>query len=311
MSVNLEDYFHTVFEEQLSARFSVHEDDDLRSGAMRLLDKHRELQQMDATLQTQRQEFEVKKESLRQKREELKTQEENLKDSLLKFDRFLKENDGKRARGLKKAETERAAVKDREQELQQLHTNIAALLEQKERLQASAHRYEIYRHFLHNVLTTAKKFEDVGQLTGRFETLISTREHLLKRQSKAEGQKENEDAELRRYVSERRSKLLQHGNTVSKLRTELDCVLSQGLELESAWDHIQATAAKSTLLLGQIKVVTLNLYHMTDGGAGGEEGVDTHEQLNRIQRFIQDQADVIHYLRSDSAGGSIRHTNGE
>lgn len=43
---------------------------------------------------------------------------------------------------------------------------------------------------------------------------------------------------------------------------------------------------KETHLLSQIKVVTLNLYHMTGGMMGGDEGVnvdDTVGQLDRVR----------------------------
>ncbi|XP_017580097.1 coiled-coil domain-containing protein 42 homolog [Pygocentrus nattereri] len=302
MAVSLKDCFRTVFEQQLCSGRPVPEE-DLRTGATRLLDKRREIKHTDAALRTQREEFEVKKESLRQRREELKIKEEKLKDSLLKFDKYLKENDAKKTRGLKKAEAERAVVREREREERQLQRNIAALLAKKEQLQGRVNRNRVYCSFLDDVLKASKKFEDVGQLIGRFDALVCTREQLLKRQSEVESERETEGVELRRYVSERGSALLHYNNGLSQLQTELDTILSQALRWESAWNHIQATAAKETLLLGQIKVVTLNLYHLTGVVAGGAEGVDvddTLEQLDKIQLYIQDRADIVRDLRSDT-----------
>ncbi|XP_072550429.1 coiled-coil domain-containing protein 42 homolog [Salminus brasiliensis] len=307
MAVNLEDYFRTVFEEQLLT-LPVPEE-DMRTGATRILDKRKEIKHMDAALRRQKEEFEVKKESLRERRDELKKKEEKLKDSLLNFDKFLKDNDAKRARGLKKAQAERAIVRKREQEVQQLQRHIAALLAKKEQLQARVNRNRIYWSFLDSVLKTSKKFEDIGKLIGRFDTLVCTREQLLKRQSEVESEREKDGVELRRYITERGSALLHYNNTLSQLQTELDTILSQALRWESTWSHIQATAAKETLLLGQIKVVTLNLYHMTGGATSGAEGVnvdDTLEQLDRIQLYIQDRADIVRDLGSDTDSGSIR-----
>ena len=53
----------------------------------------------------------VFQESLQQRTEELERKEQQLKESLLKFDKFLKENDAKRARAIKKAADERELCK--------------------------------------------------------------------------------------------------------------------------------------------------------------------------------------------------------
>ena len=65
--------------------------------------------EVEQALGAQKEEFQMKMESLQQRREELERKEYSLKESLLKFDKFLKENDSKRARALKKASDERDA----------------------------------------------------------------------------------------------------------------------------------------------------------------------------------------------------------
>ena len=60
----------------------------------------------------------MKMESLQQRREELERKEHQLKESLLKFDKFLKENDSKRARAVKKAQDERELRKSKEREIE-------------------------------------------------------------------------------------------------------------------------------------------------------------------------------------------------
>ena len=59
----------------------------------------------------------MKMESLQQRREELERKEFQLKESLLKFDKFLKENDSKRARAIKKANDERDLKKSKDKEI--------------------------------------------------------------------------------------------------------------------------------------------------------------------------------------------------
>ncbi|KAI5089635.1 coiled-coil domain-containing protein 42 like-2-like, partial [Silurus meridionalis] len=287
---------------------------DLCSGVTRLLEKRKEIKDVDGVLKTQRQEFALKREALRQRREELKKKEENLKDSLLKFDKFLKENDAKRARGEKKAVSERVMLREREKELEMLHSRVAALLLKEEKLRVKVERLSVYSDFLHTVQKMATKFEDVGQLVARFETLMSTREHLLRRQREAERQRESDSSELRRYISEQNSILLQYNNTLSQLQTELDNVLSHTLAQKSTWTHVQETTPKETHLLSQVKVVTFNLYHITGGAAGGDEVIDVDDtvgQLERIRLFLEDRAELLTHLRSDRSSRSSGLSDGE
>ena len=69
------------------------------------------------------QEFQMKMESLQQRREELERKEHQLKESLLKFDKFLKENDSKRARAVKKSHDERELRKGKEKDIDRLVIN--------------------------------------------------------------------------------------------------------------------------------------------------------------------------------------------
>ena len=58
--------------------------------ATRLLEKRREMIEVENGLNQQKDEFSMKMDSLRQRREELSRKESQLKESLIKFDKFLK-----------------------------------------------------------------------------------------------------------------------------------------------------------------------------------------------------------------------------
>merc|ERR1712142_970028 len=116
--VNLKDYFKN-FEDKLLVKMPKQEEADITS-ATRLLEERREMVEVEHALIAQKEEFQMRMESLQQRTEELDRKEQQLKESLLKFDKFLKENDAKRARAIKKATDEKELCKVKDKEIQKL-----------------------------------------------------------------------------------------------------------------------------------------------------------------------------------------------
>ncbi|XP_041932744.1 coiled-coil domain-containing protein 42 homolog [Alosa sapidissima] len=248
--VNLEDYFRVIFEEDI-LHLPVQRQ-NLKTSAMRILEKRREMGHVDASLKSKRCEFETVCEKIAQKREDLWKKEEGMKKSLLKFDRFIRENDAKRSRGVRKAELQRVVVAQKEKELEDLIKEYNILLSRREKLHDRLMRASVYPLFLTTVVKKSQKFDDIRHLISRFDTLLVTRDQLLDQGRGADIKTERERTGLKRYVNEQSSVLLQLNNTLSELQTELDRALSQACRWEYAWNHIQSTAAKETLMLGQI-----------------------------------------------------------
>ncbi|XP_051951635.1 coiled-coil domain-containing protein 42 homolog [Xyrauchen texanus] len=295
MSLNLEDYFRTVFESKLSINPSQNEN-DLKSMALRHLEKRAESASMDKALEAQKKEFEMELERVRQKKEEMAKEEKKLKESVLHYDKFIKENDAKRSRAIKKAESERAQTRQKEQEIERLKMKLDGLLAQKEELEARANKSSIYQRLIENAVKRSGQFVNADQFIARFETLRTMREHLLEKQNAIEKETERRRLEHRQYLNEQKSLILHYTNTLYQLQAQLDSIRSEALKWESKMKHIQSTAAKDTLLLGQILYTILNLYRLIS-----KETVDVEnafEQLEKIQDFIQIQKAIEREMKS-------------
>ncbi|KAK0142063.1 Coiled-coil domain-containing protein 42 [Merluccius polli] len=268
------------------------------TGATQMLEKRKENAAAGEQLHAQIEVVEQKRTGLRQRRDEVHVKEEKLKESLVNFAKFLKENDAKCSRSTKKAEKERQIVLQKETEMERLNRDCGALDRRRQKLQRLVQRNALYWHFLEQVLQTAK-FEEVRELVGRFETLLVTKTQLCERESQAQEHLDRHRETLQRDQDRQDCLLMHNNNLLSQLQTKLDHIRAEALGWESKWTHIQNTAAKETLLLGQIKTVTLNLFHMTGGEVGEEHGVeidDTETQLDRIQIFIQKQTNVVNEI---------------
>ncbi|XP_072352233.1 coiled-coil domain-containing protein 42 homolog isoform X4 [Scyliorhinus torazame] len=85
------DYYDSIFEDRL---INMPEHTQLPSASFTaLLEKRQELAEVEASLVTQKEEFQVKFTLLQQRREDLNKKEEELKLSIIKFDKFLEFQD--------------------------------------------------------------------------------------------------------------------------------------------------------------------------------------------------------------------------
>uniref|UniRef100_A0A1I8I398 DUF4200 domain-containing protein n=2 Tax=Macrostomum lignano TaxID=282301 RepID=A0A1I8I398_9PLAT len=295
MDVSMEEYFRTTFEDKLLVKMPEREDDHLTS-ATRLLEKKREMMEVETALSAQKEEFQMKMESLQQRREELEKKEHQLKESLLKFDRFLKETDAKRVRAVKKAGDERAYRRQKEQEIVEIQGEMRVYSQLRERLKALSDRYERYQKFLEKVIEESNEFTEVREVMDRYETLSSTKKDLKRREDRNQETVEGHKSEQSRYKESKANEVLSQNNVLSGLRERLDESASRALQCEAEWTQVKNSVADRTLQLGMIRVATHNLCQLVSRYRDQGDDIDlddevlqvTSEQLARVQQFVLD-----------------------
>ncbi|KAF7238442.1 hypothetical protein EYD10_14849 [Varanus komodoensis] len=239
-------------------------------------------------------------ENLHHRRQELERKEQQLKEAILKFDKFLKENDAKKSRALHKAGEEQRQAAQRGAEAERLRQEIAQLLEVKEKLQLRLANHKIFPMYLQQVVEKSEQFQEVPELIARFQALSATHAALTQREQVAREALEEERASLQQFLEESSNESLEQTNRVAELQARLEQAQTRAHELESSWVCIQSTAASKTLELGQIKLATLNLYQLVAKQRKLPAGVpqdDTEAQLDAVQLCIVDLTDILASFR--------------
>ncbi|XP_058531225.1 coiled-coil domain-containing protein 42 isoform X2 [Ochotona princeps] len=281
---DLAEYFRLQYGErllQLLQKFPNLEDQS-DSPSIRLLEKKKEAKIVHQAMEQKKEMFQRRMEMLTMRWEELGVKEAQLKAYIQKFEQFIQENDQKRIRALKKANKERDLKRQRIRELAKAKQEIVALRVEHQRLSAKLQDYTIFNKYLEKVVENSE-FEEIHEVIARYKTLVSMHHDLL--QSAQEGQENIECAKARlaRYMEEKDDEILQHNNDLARLQMRFDRARSDVIIWESRWAHIQNTAAKKTLLLGTIKMATLNLFQIVNKQLKDTAHVsleDTHKQLD-------------------------------
>ena len=86
---NIEEYFRINIEKKLLIHLPEEDEHQLTTGT-RLLEIRRQMQEVDQGLSSQKEEYTNKMESIDQRRADLQMRQNQLKESLEKFDKFLK-----------------------------------------------------------------------------------------------------------------------------------------------------------------------------------------------------------------------------
>ena len=274
-------------------------DDTHLTPATRLLEKRREMVEVQQSLSAQKDEFSLKMESLRQRRDELERKEYQLKESLLKFDKFLKENDSKRARADKKASDERQYKESKIREIIKLKEELRDLKGSRQKQITVLQKHISYQQYLERVLEIAEEFSEIRDAIARYDTLVATNEDLLETQRNNQDENERLRTHLLKYTEDKNNEVLNYNNQLATMQTQLEEAQSKAFKWETQWNHILNSAAKKTLLLGQVKMATRNLFSLVNKHLKMQmDKHSTAEQLHKIQEFIQDLTDITAKVNS-------------
>ncbi|KAJ3199347.1 Cilia- and flagella-associated protein 73 [Dinochytrium kinnereticum] len=253
-------------------------------------------------LNQQKEEFAMKMESLSQRREELARKESQLKESLMKFDKFLKENDAKRSRALKKVLEERRTKEQKESEITHLKDTQSWMHQKRDRGMKSVDINLSYQRYLEAVLETVEEFGEVKDIISRYDTLSATNAELIDRAREAQERTERDRLAFVTGTEEKNNVILNYNNQIAKLQTRLEETQLRSGRWQSEWDLTLKNATSKSLLIGQIKMATNNLFNLVKAHLNNRlpNASETLTQLDKIQQFIIDLNGITQDLTSST-----------
>mmetsp|Transcript_13740 Transcript_13740/g.40615 ORF Transcript_13740/g.40615 Transcript_13740/m.40615 type:complete len:362 (-) Transcript_13740:1254-2339(-) len=192
------------------------------SPATRLLEKRRQMFEVQEALDAQKQLYIAKEEAFRLREEALRKKDLELQENLLKFKKFLQENESKKNRAEKRARDEEKQRLVKEAEIVKLKAELQRQQEHKVEMEQKAENLRKYQEYLHRVVDSAtEEYSEIQDLLSRHRTLQDANSDLSHNQWETESSLEATRNDLTRYVKELENDNLNFNNELATLRDEL------------------------------------------------------------------------------------------
>lgn len=229
------------------------------SPATRLLDKRRQMFEVQEALLSQKEEFARREDALRRREDALRRKDIDLQESLIKFNKFLQENENKKNRALRRIVEERKLLEMKETEKRELEQKESNLLAEKSELDAEVSQHLRYKDYLDLVASTSSKGStEISEILNRYKTLKEVHRQLMDAQQTAEKSKEDLQREYIVSTKERTNKLLNSNNDISKLKEVLELEHTHTQDVQEENDELTQKYSAKTLELGQVRPTLAN-----------------------------------------------------
>merc|ERR1711988_850715 len=281
---------------------------------MGLLEKRRQMFEVQEALDAQKEEFSRREDAFRRREEALRKKDLELQESLIKFNKFLQENESKRNRAIKRASDERKQREQKEAEIKRLHEQLEQKMEDEKALKKQVAQNMKYQVYLADVVDfVTEDYHEIQDLLNRYKTLKDANHDLADRQRENEQESENKRVSFKNFTKERANEILNANNEIASLQKKLESSEAMTYRLQNEVDSTIRGMSDKTLELGQILSSVENLLerfemHMhahkqaRDVKAAPkvksaedlkQEGRRAIEHLDEIVTYMMDYKDIV------------------
>ena len=303
------------------------------SPATRLLEKRRQMYEVNEALEAQKARFAKDEEQFKKREESLRTKDLHLQHQLIRFNKFLQDNEAKRRRAETRCADEQMQIKQKDEEIRELEVQLEELQRQCVDLEDEVKRNMKYEEFLERAKEYTADFSEIQDLLTRYETLEAAHRDLVRNQALFESRNEEVRQEFQNYQKESANEILGFTTKTASLQSELEAseTLRQQLTIEA--EEVTQGDSEQSLFLGKIIMSVENLYlrctserpgiqhasELEGGDKSNDEDAGEAEdspaekaqaairQLGVIQAYLKDFKDIYEEVKKlakkDAAGG--------
>jgi hypothetical protein len=230
------------------------------SPATRLLEKRRQMFEVQDALNAQKDEFSRREDAFRRREDALRSKDLELQESLIKFNKFLQENELKRNRALKRVSDEKKQRELKEVEIKKLEQLLAMKIEEESNLKFDLEKNIKYQDYLEMIVQSISKyFPEIVDILNRHKVLKDANKTLIMKQVHEEEEQDKLNREYIQYKKAKENQILNANNEVAELQIKLESLKSKSSRLQQEVDQRMNETTQKSLFLGQIIASVSNL----------------------------------------------------
>lgn len=263
-----------------------------------LLKKQKETREVEAQLAAKRAEYAKRMEDTRLRREELKTKQRQLRDRIVKFEKFLKENDAKRQRANIKAQAERKLRDLKELEVKSLQDQVKDEQVASDKVFAILKDYQSYEAYLRHVVDNLppdyleSAEPNVNDILARHQTLTETAQGLKDTTKITSAEIVRLQEQLSEMAKERNNQLLVYNSQLGSRQQQLEDLKLHVTLLEAKAEEIDKRGIWKMTVLTQTKLAIDNLYTRIKTKQNEKDDPGLREKLSVLLERILDLSDI-------------------
>jgi len=232
------------------------------SPATRLLEKRRQMFEVQEALETQKEEFARREELFKRREDALRKQDLELQQQLIRFNKFLQENDSKTARAEKKAKEEKILGEQKAQEIHEKTHEHDELVNKKDEMKAILDKNLVYEKYLTSVLEESDDFQEIGDLLKRHETLKAHHRDLQERAEEVVMLNDEYRSKLQAYMKEGQDTKLKGHNDIAQCQKLWEHEQLKSLVAGSSREGFLDESAKRVLEFGKCQMVSFKCLYL-------------------------------------------------
>ena len=223
------------------------------SPATRLLEKRRQMFEVQEALNAQKDEFNRREDAYRRREDGLRRKDLELQESLIKFNKFLQENESKRNRALRRAADERKQQDAKDIEIKRFEQQLKEKLLEEALLKQEVEKNLQYQDYLENVCQSMSKyFPEISDILSRYRTLRDANMQLLASKEQDDLERDMKEREYNLYNKDKTNQLLNQNNEIAELQIQQEKTIAHGLSIQKEIDKKKADASDKALTLGVV-----------------------------------------------------------